>query len=141
MDDIWLPDFLNAQPLGSAVLWSCLAEQLPWQVGEVEFTVEFEGACALAVLVCAKYLEASVERLASDGDRFDYWVWWGGSWFGLEVSGTQQASRTELRQRHREKASQLESNPYNIGGFTVVVSFTTRTISFSAHFPEEEDNL
>ena len=43
MDDIWLPDFLNAQPLGSAVLWSCLAEQLPWQAGEAKFTIEFKG--------------------------------------------------------------------------------------------------
>jgi hypothetical protein len=33
MANIWLPDFLNAQPLGSTALWSCLAERLPWGTG------------------------------------------------------------------------------------------------------------
>nr|WP_309689296.1 hypothetical protein [Armatimonas sp.] len=173
---IWLPDFLNTQPLGSAALWSCLAERLPWSTGGTEFQVEFAGAwreeatqvlrlawdnqatyphargvpertvtelgaCALAVLVCAGYLEATVERLATDGDRFDYWVWWGDQWFGLEVSGTQLTSTTELQQRYREKVEQLTGNPYGLPGFVVVVSFATRTILFSAHFPEEEEDL
>ena len=173
---IWLPDFLNAQPLGSTALWSCLAERLPWSTGGAEFQVEFAGAwqeeptqvlrlewdaqaafphargvpertvtelaaCALAVLVCAQYLEASIERLATDGDQFDYWVWWGDQWFGLEVSGTQLASTAELHQRHREKVEQLAGNPYALAGFVVVVSFATHTFLFSAHFPEEEENL
>ncbi len=65
----------------------------------------------------------------------------GDQWFGLEVSGTQLASTAELHQRHREKVEQLTGNPYGLPGFVVVVSFATRTILFSAHLPEEEEDL
>jgi hypothetical protein len=43
MEEIQLPEDLLAQPLGSVSLWECLAARLPWEAGEVEFQVVFEG--------------------------------------------------------------------------------------------------
>jgi hypothetical protein len=43
MEEIWLPEDLLAQPLGSVSLWECLAARLPWETGEAEFQVVFEG--------------------------------------------------------------------------------------------------
>lgn len=168
MADVWLPDFLTRQPLGSVVLWSCLAALLPWSDGVTEFLVHFDGrwelqttrilrlrwnpdenvpgpmgipertetelaACALAVLLLAQHLDATVESPAETGERFDYWVELADRFYGLEVSGTRQTDRWEIWERHRDKTVQLQNNPYGIGGFVVVVGFGTREIVFSHH--------
>lgn len=155
------------------MLWSCLADRLPWATGEAEFQIEFAGewsgepaetltlswdaatarfgsagvpektitelaGCAIAMVLCAASLSATVERLATDGDRFDYWLWWEDGWYGLEVSGTLVEDRGDLRQRQREKVAQLLGNPFGLGGVTVVTNFLTRTVLFSAHLGERE---
>jgi hypothetical protein len=81
----------------------------------------------------AQHTGATFESPAELGERFDYWVQLAGESLGLEVSGTRQRDATILWERHREKQTQLQSNPYGIGGFVVVVSFGRSEIVFSRH--------
>lgn len=75
-----------------------------------------------------------MRAVADEGGSFDYCLGNGEQDFGLEVSGT---ITEAIEARHREKVEQLLANPYRIGGFVVVVGFTTREILFSRNTPAE----
>jgi hypothetical protein len=85
------------------------------------------AACGVACAVLARYTSFYINRMANDGDRFDFWVREGKTACGLEVSGTT-ATIDELEYRSRLKARQLRANPYGVAGYVIVTNFATQKV-------------
>lgn len=117
---IWQPESIPLQPLG--------VQERP---------ITEWAACGIACAVIALYTELQIRSVASEGDRFDYWVGDASVEYGLEVSGTMTESLDDLAARHREKVRQLRDNPHGVDGYVVVVGFVLKRIIFSFHRFEE----
>jgi hypothetical protein len=86
------------------------------------------AACGVACALVPLYAKMRIIQVAQQGDRFDYWVGNGEEEYALEVSGTVSG---DLAERHAAKLRQLQSNPYEVDGFVVVVRFVSRESIFS----------
>ena len=126
-------------PEGSNNLTQRRMLRLRWNPGSVpthpfgvqERTITEWAACGVACAVVARYgAGLRIRTVASEGDRFDYWVDNGNEDRGLEVSGTMTA---DVEARHQAKVRQLLANPYGVDGYVVVVGFATREVIFSFH--------
>jgi hypothetical protein len=109
--------------------WS--AGSAPMQpLGVQEGTLTEWAALGVACVIVPQYLGLRIEDVATEGDRFDYWLTDGTRDYGLEVSGTM---TEDVEARHREKVRQLRANPHGVDGFVIAVGFSTRTaiISFN----------
>jgi hypothetical protein len=96
------------------------------------------AAVALAALAIGNLLPGGQMRVTREGDRADYWL--PGLRCALEVSGTTRAG--ELGRRHRQKASQVLSNPLGWNGYAFVVGFTgpQSRIRWSYHVQETSEH-
>jgi hypothetical protein len=94
------------------------------------------ATCGVACAVLTRYTSLYINRMASDGDRFDFWVREGKTAYGLEVSGT---VVDELGYRARLKARQLRSNPYGVAGYVIVTNFATQEVICAFHQFEEDE--
>ncbi len=93
------------------------------------------AACGVACVLVPLYTGMRIVQVAQEGDRFDYWVSDGEEEYALEVSGTLSG---DLEDRHTAKVRQLQSNPYEVDGFVVVVRFVSRESIFSFNRFEEK---
>jgi hypothetical protein len=106
------------------LIWS--PEDLPvLPLGVLEHTITEWAACGVAFAALLLYTGLRVRGVATEGDRFDYWIDDGETMFGMEASGTM---TEDLEGRHRAKVRQLRENPYGVDGYVVVVSFSTRQV-------------
>jgi hypothetical protein len=89
------------------------------------------AAVALAALLFAKLIPGGEMRVTRTGERADYWLLRLGA--ALEVSGTEQPR--EQGRRHREKVTQVMSNPAGWPGYAIVCCFgaTQRRVRWSYH--------
>jgi hypothetical protein len=105
---LWRPEDIPVLPLGAQ-----------------QHTITEWAACGVAFAVLLMYTGLRVRGVATEGDRFDYWIDDGETMFGMEASGTM---LEDLEGRHRAKVRQLRENPYEVDGYVVVVSFSTRQV-------------
>ena len=116
---------------------TALKAQRVWHTEQTKPIVE-RAAVALAALLFAKLVPEGQMRITREGDHADYWL--PRLQYALEVSGTESAH--ELSRRHREKVTQVLSNPLRWNGYVVVCCFTVpkRRIRWSRHEWEAEGN-
>jgi hypothetical protein len=118
------------------VAWSELTAfkaQRVWQTEQSKSIIE-RAAVALAALLFAKLVPDGQMRVTREGERADYWL--PRLNCALEISGTTQ--QRQLSRRHREKVSQVLSNPLRWNGFAVTCCFAKRQrlIRWSYHQQE-----
>lgn len=95
------------------------------------------AAYGLAFAILSHFTTAVLVDVADRGDRFDHVVSENGSRCGIEVSGTQAAERSLLRDRHVQKIRQLLDNPQRWDGYVAIVGFARREVILSYHRAEE----
>jgi hypothetical protein len=76
-----------------------------------------------------------ITGVATEGDRFDYWVGDDNLEWGLEISGT---TAEKLEERRDDKIRQLLRNPYGVDGFVIVVRFASKEAWFTFHRVDEQ---
>ena len=99
------------------------------------------AACGMAFAVLSYFTSAVLVDVAERGDRFDYIVMENSVRYGIEISGSQTAERSLLRDRHTQKIRQLLDNPQRWGGYVAVVGFTRREVILSYHEAREAQSL
>jgi hypothetical protein len=132
---------LNAQTeIGLQVSWSELTAHKAkriWQTEQPKSIIE-RAAVALAALLVAQFVPAGRMRVTREGERADYWL--PQQRCALEISGT--TNPRLLVGRHREKITQMLSNPLSWDGYVVTCCLAKRKklIRWSYHRQEERDD-
>jgi hypothetical protein len=110
-----------------------LKAQRVWRTEQRKSIVE-RAAVALAALLFAHLIPDGQMRVTREGERADYWL--PRLQCALEVSGT--GYRRELPRRHREKVTQVLSNPLRWNGYVVICCLAAppRPIRWTYHTQE-----
>ena len=87
------------------------------------------AAIAAAFLLMNNLVKQNVAEVTLRGSKTDYFV--AGRKYLLEISGTESAKR--LNERHREKLSQLQANPFGKAGYVFVCCFSNQRGRLSFH--------
>ncbi len=134
-----LPELAGQTSFCLSVSWSEITAHKAARVQQTEQpkAIIERAAVALAALLFARLARNGQMRVTREGDRADYWL--PRLQCALEVSGT--AAPSELARRHRQKITQVLSNPLRWDGYVVVCCFTApqKIIHWSYHRQEVVD--
>lgn len=132
-----LPVFKGQAEVGLRISWSELTAHKAkriWQTEQPKSIIE-RAAVALAALLFAQFMPDARMRVTREGERADYWL--SEHRCAVEISGT--TNPRLLAGRHREKISQMLSNPLGWDGYVITCCLAKqkRLIRWSYHQQKE----